>query len=388
MSINNVIVYSQTLPPYHVGGIETNAFHLISRLAMQSEKEWAVLTATKKKILFKRFLSLRYGKAGFKARLVPKKQLKNIALFQKVLGEVSVTPQETVIYHNTLDLYPFFKELKSAGYRQVARSGGNDLSFMQKNQGGRAELGKALSALDRLFLNSNYSLRKAEEVGVTREVLQVVKGGCDVSEERVQPSLLGLPQNRPIILSCGRLVDFKGLSDALDALAILVSEGLNPLLVLVGEGDQKASLLAQLANLNLEDYCTFIGKVDPAEIEKYYKVADVYLSTSKDVQRTHGDFTYTHTETMGRSICEAQGFGVPVVVTDAGGSSEMLLHEKTGLVVPQGSAREIAGALKEILTCQNTQQEMAREALRFAQNKLSWQSVLSQYFQAIDELDC
>jgi glycosyltransferase involved in cell wall biosynthesis len=49
------------------------------------------------------------------------------------------------------------------------------------------------------------------------------------------------------------------------------------------------------------------------------------------------------------STLEAQAAGVPVVVTDAGGSREAIRHEETGLVVPKADPAKLSQAMLRLL---------------------------------------
>jgi len=388
MAIKNVILYSQTLPPFHVGGIETNAYHLIQFLLHKTKLNLTVITKTKRKLLFRKKLKLQYGSAEFDVHLVKKKRMQTFAQVETCFDRIGYRPSETVIYHNSLDLYKYYGDLDEAGYHQVARSGGNDLSFLQKNAGKGRAFGDAFGRLDRLFVNSEYSRSKAREVGISPAVLQVVKGGCEILgqvDSSVKRSL-AIPGERPIILSCGRLVDFKGLDDALAAIAILKGRGKDPLFIMVGDGPLHQELRVLTGRLGIEDNCQFVGKVDPSRVFQYYQAADIYLSSSKDIVRDVDGFNYVHTETMGRSICEAQGCGVPVIVTDAGGSAEMLRQGETGLVVPQSNPEAIADAIESLLKDEPKRQAMSAAALEYARESLGWEAVLGQYTEVMSTL--
>lgn len=388
MPIKNVIVYSQTLPPEHVGGIETNAYHLIRYLEKEKDFYFTVFTATKKKVLFRKQANLNYGGLAFNVKLIKKKVLKKSGGFLTELQKLKYKPEETVIYHNSLDLYNSYGVLKKAGYYQVARSGGNDLSFLQRNAGNSDVFCKALSHLDKLFVNSNFSFERASKIGIPAEVLQVVKGGCEIdSKIKADRSKLSLTQDKPIILSCGRLVDFKGLDDAVEALSLIIKQGFDPLFVVVGQGALEFELKQKAKQLGVSNNCLFVGKVEPSQMQEYYQIADLYLSSSKDIERVVDGFRYVHTETMGRSICEAQGCGVPVVSTDAGGASEMVLDGVSGVVVPQGEPQAMAKAVANLLSNPGKRQAFAKGALNHARKNLSWDAVLSQYVCTMKSLN-
>jgi glycosyltransferase involved in cell wall biosynthesis len=55
-------------------------------------------------------------------------------------------------------------------------------------------------------------------------------------------------------------------------------------------------------------------------------------------------------EGLPRSVIEAMSQGVPAIVSDAGGSPEVVEHGKTGYVVPAGDARAISLAIEGLLS--------------------------------------
>jgi glycosyltransferase involved in cell wall biosynthesis len=55
-------------------------------------------------------------------------------------------------------------------------------------------------------------------------------------------------------------------------------------------------------------------------------------------------------EGLGRCVVEAMAMGTPVVVTDSGGTHEVVNHRKTGFVVRGGDARDLATRIVEALT--------------------------------------
>ena len=55
-------------------------------------------------------------------------------------------------------------------------------------------------------------------------------------------------------------------------------------------------------------------------------------------------------EGLPRSVIEAMSQGVPAIVSDAGGSPEVVEHGKTGFVVAAGDASAITAAVENILS--------------------------------------
>lgn len=393
MAIKNIVVYSKKLPPDYVGGVETNAYYLVQKLVDLGIYNILVVTIQGKLSFLERVKAKRGVSSGdFSGRVfdlvrLKKTGAKRLDLLMNCFSRTGFLPAETVIYHNSLDLHGHFSVLKNFGYLQIGRSGGNDLFFHQKSSPGTNEFLSNLNYLDRLILNSNYSKCRSEAIDIDSSLLRVIKGGAESPCNLLPPpSSVTLPRGVPIILSCGRLVDFKGIGDALSALALLRNKGVKFFYSVVGDGELRENLERQTAELRLNDCVKFFGKVTPNDVQHFYKNSSLYLSSSKDVTRSSPGYRYVHTETMGRSICEAQINGVPVISTDAGGSPEMLVHEKTGIVVPQGDIRSMSEALETLLCCESVRRDYAQAAKRHALDHFSWESVVDNTVNIVREL--
>ncbi|TCK03061.1 glycosyltransferase family 4 protein [Marinobacterium mangrovicola] len=379
MSIKNLIVFSKRLPPEYVGGIETSAYYMIRNLSRQNEFRVRVITVRSKILLLLRTYKREFDGESVLTSHLKKSEMKKLPVIEKMLRGTGFDPAETLIYHNTLDLYPFYEHFRAQGYAQVARSGGNDIFFMEKTA--RERLVAGINQLDYLIVNSNFSLGRSAELGIDKQRMTVIKGGCEPAPE--QTPEIDLADDRPVLLTCGRLVDFKGLEDALHALALVKQEGLSFRFVIVGEGELRPELESLSSRLGLEDDVCFYGKVAPAMVQSFYKRSALYLSTSKDIQKESKGVSYLHTETMGRSICEAQANAVPVVATDAGGVPEMLQPNKTGLLVPQGNVQAIADAVCQLLGDTELRHQMGIAARQFAQTDFGWGRVVGQSIDVI-----
>jgi len=67
-------------------------------------------------------------------------------------------------------------------------------------------------------------------------------------------------------------------------------------------------------------------------------------------------------EGFGRVIVEAMAAGVPVAAYDEGGPSEIIEHERTGLLVPPGDAAALAAAVTRLLRDSETAAEFVAAA--------------------------
>jgi glycosyltransferase involved in cell wall biosynthesis len=143
-----------------------------------------------------------------------------------------------------------------------------------------------------------------------------------------------LPEEK-IVLYVGRLVYEKGVQSLVSAIPKVLSR-VNAKFVIVGDGGMKDPLMRQVANMRLAQKITFTGFLDEESLRKLYQVADVCVVPS----------LY---EPFGITALEAMAAKTPVVVSNTGGLSEIVEHDKTGTKVYAGNPDSVAWGITRIL---------------------------------------
>jgi glycosyltransferase involved in cell wall biosynthesis len=145
---------------------------------------------------------------------------------------------------------------------------------------------------------------------------------------------LGLPQSAHVVVSVRRLVPRMGLDVLLSAAAML-KPGLEENLVLVigGDGPERAALERRASELGLGDTVRFTGRLDEAELTDVYRAADVSVVPSVAL------------EGFGLVVLEALACGTPVLASDVGGLAEALAGLDPTLVVPPAQPAALAERL-------------------------------------------
>jgi glycosyltransferase involved in cell wall biosynthesis len=141
------------------------------------------------------------------------------------------------------------------------------------------------------------------------------------------------------ILTVARLHWKKGLEYSLDALAILDQKGIDFRYTIIGEGEDYERLNFAAHQLGIKAKVIFAGKMSPQEVRKAYRENDIYLQ-------------YSIQEGFCNAVLEAQAMGLFVVVSNAEGLSENVLHKKTGWIVPKRNPLLLASQIIDILNLQ------------------------------------
>ncbi|WP_456831977.1 glycosyltransferase family 4 protein [Deinococcus sp. UYEF24] len=103
---------------------------------------------------------------------------------------------------------------------------------------------------------------------------------------------------------------------------------------LIGEGPDLAQAQALAESLGMQDRVWFAG--NRSDVSGLLAQGDIFCLCS-------------HYEGFPISILEAMRAGLPVVASDVGGVAEAVLHERTGLVVPQGDVAHWRLALTRLI---------------------------------------
>lgn len=133
------------------------------------------------------------------------------------------------------------------------------------------------------------------------------------------------------IVAVSMLVHRKGLHDLVEALRLLKAEGEDVALTIIGEGPERPKLERLAAGLPVE----LLGALPRSEVVATVSEADVFAMP-------------TLADPFGIAAVEALAAGVPVVVTDAAGSAE-LVSAHGGIVVPAADPRALQRAISELL---------------------------------------
>ncbi len=160
------------------------------------------------------------------------------------------------------------------------------------------------------------------------------------------------------MVAIGRLVEKKGFSVLVDAVAKLRDDRAIEQLTIIGDGPLEEELRAQVRALDLAGIVELAGARTPAEVRDDLEAADILAMpcvVASDRDR----------DSMPVVVKEALAMEVPVVASDEVGLPELVRPEFGRLVAP-GDASALAGALREVLDLPaSTRVEMGREGRRW-----------------------
>ena len=175
-------------------------------------------------------------------------------------------------------------------------------------------------------------------------------------------------QAERIILFFGYVRRYKGLHTLIDAMK-QVKASFNVTLLVVGEFyDNEADYREHISREELDDVIHVVSDYIPNEkVAEYFSAADVVV------------LPY-HSATQSGITQIAYNFNKPVIVTNVGGLTEMVIEGVTGLVVPPESPQALANAILRFY--RENLETLYSEGVKKEKAKYSWDNMV----RAIEEL--
>lgn len=207
----------------------------------------------------------------------------------------------------------------------------------------RGLLRRIIRSADRIVAISSYTrgeILRLEDVPVEVIPYTVSLPAAPSDEPSRAVARMGADPNDFRVLFVGRLVERKGVHVLLHALT-LVPAAARVVVEIVGDGPERHALEISAATLGVASRVRFLGKVSDEALQRAYARASAFVLPA--VTDARGD-----TEGLGVVLLEAMNWRVPVIASETGGITDIVQHERTGLLVPPSDAPALAGAIERL----------------------------------------
>ncbi|MBM7556801.1 glycosyltransferase family 4 protein [Halanaerobacter jeridensis] len=180
------------------------------------------------------------------------------------------------------------------------------------------------------------------------------------------------PEER-IVYFIGRLVREKGVHVLINAAQEVLAHNYNVKFIISGEGPAQMWLEDQAAQLGIREKVLFTGYADKKLRNNLYQIADVAAFPS----------LY---EPFGIVALEAMVTQTPVVVSDVGGFSEIIEHNKNGLKVYPGDSASLAHNLLRVLSDHNLAANIITNAYQEVKTEYNWKTIANKTIDVYQEV--
>ena len=180
-----------------------------------------------------------------------------------------------------------------------------------------------------------------------------------------------MPQGGRMLLAVGRLDAQKGFDLLIATFQRLVEDFPDWMLVILGEGPDRAALEQQVQSVGLTDRIRLPGRA--GNVGRWYAAADLYVMSSRF-------------EGFPNTLVEAMAHGLPVVSFDCDtGSRDIVRHGVDGLLVPAGDTDALEGALRGMMADPSLRQRFAQRAVE-ARERFSIEKIAAMWERLFEEL--
>ena len=185
---------------------------------------------------------------------------------------------------------------------------------------------------------------------------------------------LGVPDDAFVLLTASRLARWKRVDRVVAAMPEIVSAVPTAQLIVVGDGDERATLERQARDLGVWEFVTITGSVPQADVLNYMQAADLFLAPA-DLSN------------VGNPLMEAMCCGMCIVTVDAGETSDLIRDGETGRLLPTGSPDAIAQAVIELAADTAQRCRLAADARQEAVTRFwTWEARMAAELEAVEEL--
>lgn len=172
-----------------------------------------------------------------------------------------------------------------------------------------------------------------------------------------------------------RLVPWKGISEILEAVALIQQKFPKVTLKIAGDGPERELLEQKASSLGITERITFLGSIPKSEVTELLATSSVFVLNS----------TY---EGLPHVVLESFNAKTPVVASDTDGTNELVIHEKTGLLTPLHDVEVLAKSIERLYSDEKLRVDVTIAAHTLLIERHSWEShirTLETFFKEVTQ---
>lgn len=173
------------------------------------------------------------------------------------------------------------------------------------------------------------------------------------------------------LLTVARMTEKKGLPTLYRALKILKDKGLSFRHTLIGDGDDRETLLQLIKDLALDDCCHWFGTRTHKEVLRQFEQSDLFVLACEIAG--NGD-----RDGIPNVLVESLAMQVPALSTTVSAVPEILLNGKSGVTIDPGNAEKMAAAIEETLTNSNLRETLIKGGTAHTEHNFDNRTLVAQ----------
>jgi glycosyltransferase involved in cell wall biosynthesis len=207
------------------------------------------------------------------------------------------------------------------------------------------------------------STHTAKELrGIVKHPVHIIPFSAAMTERH------GKTSDKKEIIFVGRLVERKGVRYLIEAFS-RAARSIPHDLVIIGDGPERASLQAEVGRLEIAERVRFTGMITDDELKQHYQSCSFFVLPA--VYDKKGD-----TEGLGVVLLEAMSYRKPVVASNVGGITDIVVEGKNGLLVPPADVVALAQAIEKMAKSRRLRVTLGRAARKTVDEKFNWDRIV------------
>lgn len=316
-------------------GAEVQLKVLLSKLVRRTEVNLSVILFNEGR------LEKEIDALGIPVRVFPESRWGSGKIFLELVSEFKKSNIQIIHTHKYKDTILAATAAKLCGIPYVVRTVHGLREPFEGLQAFRIGLYEAIErtvhqyCVDSIIGVSSQIESRCKAEGNVRSVT-CVRNGIDLERKSVQPDRwrtrkdLGVDSGTCLIGTVGRLTPVKGIPYLLQAARILLRQGADVKILIVGDGSIRQDLMTQTQDLGISENVVFLGHRE--DTDELLQAMDIFVLPSLS-------------EGIPMALLEAMRAGCPVVASAVGGIPEVIRDGNDGMLVPAKDPSALADAI-------------------------------------------
>ena len=181
-----------------------------------------------------------------------------------------------------------------------------------------------------------------------------------------------IERDENLIVAVTRFTDQKRVDKLIQAFALASEKNSLLKLKIYGAGQQQSEIEALINKLGLTEKSTIHAPLPQDELRKVYNQASIVILNSFE-------------EGFGLALSESMLCGAAVIGTESGGITDIIQHEKTGLLVPIDNPEKLSDAILRLSEDKQLRENLSKNGHDFATSTYQSKPLAGRYAEIIKE---
>ncbi|HEY4308548.1 MAG TPA: glycosyltransferase [Pirellulales bacterium] len=225
--------------------------------------------------------------------------------------------------------------------------------------------------------NSRSSQAFLTSQGVAPEKIAIIPNGHEFTrfrnplDRQALRDSLGITPNQRLAITVGRLTGTKRVSDLIDAFGRLSPDYPDWRLAIVGDGEDRQQLEAQVQQQKLQAIVQFLGT--RRDVPELLRSADLFVFPSE-------------MEGLPNAVIEASLASLPIVACDIAALREVIEDGRNGTLVPTRDALSLARAMRGYMDGREVAEQHGQTARAIAEQRFAIENTVERLYELYEQV--